>query len=259
MSSPSTSTPSSHREYWNDERFERSKPYWVERADDRRLLDYLQIDTNLQRCFEAALHYAEHRFGAVRGTVLDLGAGVGWTTALVSRWPAVDLVWAVDYSEHRLMQIAPIVFQQFEADTAKIMRHCGDMTTAPALIEAVDLVIFCQALYMCGNPIELLRSVRRQLKPGGVVIVSCERVEAYARWKTLRRLLGSLRCRPLREWPRVVRRELPDASGRYPYVDRDYRRFLSEAGFAFERDELSYPLFPGLSRPAVNYFGVNKS
>jgi SAM-dependent methyltransferase len=243
--------------YWNDETLERQKPYGVESADDRRLLDYVGRDTNLQRCFEAALDYAASRFGALTGRVADIGAGVCWTTALISRHPGVDRVLAIDYSAHRLLKIAPLVIRQFDGLPGRIDRHCGAMETLPADVRALDLAVFCQSLYMCEDPVALLREVRQRLRPGGVVLVACERVEADRGRDRWRRLAARLHRESPAAWPAILRRRVPDQSGRYPYVTRDYRRFFREAGLTFHVQELDFPLLPESRLVAMNYFGVN--
>ena len=91
--------------YRNNEALERDKPYWIEDVSDRRVfLGYLESGGNVRRCFEASLAYADAQFGAPPGTVLDLGAGVCWTTALLSRRPPVEEVHALDDSQHRLFK-----------------------------------------------------------------------------------------------------------------------------------------------------------
>lgn len=248
-----------HVLYWNDERLERKKPYWIKDVHDRRLLDHLQRDTNLQRCFEDSLAYADEHFRAVHGTVLDVGAGVCWTTALVSRWPCVEKVHALDYSEHRLFKIAPLVFQQLDAAQEKIERHCQSMSPLPYPDESADLVIFCQALYMAEQPEEVLRDVYRVLQPGGVVLVSCEKIEASGSWtRRWRRHAAILLREPMRNWRRSLTGRLPDVSGRYPYFDSQYATFITCAGFRFIRQQLDYPVFKDSPVLAANYFGVKE-
>ena len=168
--------------YWNDESVERGKPWWIEDVGNSRILDYLQKVTNLQACFEDGLTYAELHFHGVRGVVLDLGAGVCWTTALVSRQPRVTKVLALDYSVHRMTKIGPLVCEQLGAVQEKIERRCIAMSPLPFADESADLAILCQALYMSRRPVEVLREVHRVLRPGGLVMVACEGIVASQSW-----------------------------------------------------------------------------
>ncbi len=68
-------------DYWNNIEIEKTKPYWVEDESDLKLLHFLQEETNLKKCFQEAVMYAE-QFGG--GHVLEIGAGVAWTSALLS-------------------------------------------------------------------------------------------------------------------------------------------------------------------------------
>lgn len=247
------------RAYWNDETIERTKAWWIEDVHDSRLLRYLREETNLERCFRDGLAYLEHRLGGVRGTVLDLGAGVCWTTAIVSTSPRVEHVVAADFSAHRFLKVAPFVLTQYSAVESKIERRLSEMSEVVARYPdaAVDLVVFCQSLYMHDTPEVLLRDIHRVLRPGGVVMVSCELITATPAW--IRSLRGWWRS-ALVEGPVAAAGQRPvaraDASGRYSYLDADYQRFLRRTGFVLHVQRLDYRIFAGARVRAANYFGV---
>jgi SAM-dependent methyltransferase len=245
-----------YQTYWNDEREEKRKAFWLESADDPRLLRHLRDVTNLLRCFEDALAFAETHFQAVHGVVLDLGAGVCWTSAVVSHWPRVEQVHAYDFSEHRLMEIAPLVFQQLDADTSKIERHCTSMYPLPHPTASVDLVIFCQAFYMNGEPGAVMHDVARVLKPGGLLLIGCEGIEKTETWPARwgRRLARAAQHPSL--WQRALAGRLSDPSGRYQYYDADYAAFIADAGLRLTRQQLDYPVFRDGAVLATNYFGL---
>lgn len=247
-----------YRAYWNDEAIERCKPFWIEDASDQKLLRYLRVETNLERCFRNGLAFVERELGGIGSRVLDLGAGVCWTSAILSCRPEVARVDAVDCSEHRLFKLAPLVLAQYQAEDGKIVRHLGEMADVPVPAGSVDLAVFCQALYMSDRPVEMLARLRPLLRPGGVVMVSCEAItRPTARWRRLARRLRHA-WRGLRD--RRARRPLearPDASGRHGYVDAQYRRFLVDAGYRLRVQALDYAVFPYAPAPTMNYFGVN--
>jgi SAM-dependent methyltransferase len=248
-----------HASYWNDQAIEQKKPYWIESVDDRRLLDHLQVETNLQRCFEDGLDYADEELKAVHGSVLDLGAGVCWTTALISRRPRVMQVSAFDYSRHRLFNIAPLVFDQLGARQEIIERRCEPMFPVPWPNEAADFIVWCQALYMNEDPEAILRDARRVLRPGGAIMIACEGINPFSvgmrQW--LSRAIR-LRHYPPRQWSLLLAGRLADDSGRYEYFGEQYERFVRHAGLEFYRQQLTYPVFPEGQVLAENYFGVKR-
>ncbi|MBM4329473.1 MAG: class I SAM-dependent methyltransferase [Deltaproteobacteria bacterium] len=170
-------------DYWNDEEIERSKSYWIEDVDDPRLLNHLRTETNLERCFCDALAFVESHLGGMRGTVLELGAGVCWTSAIISRHADVEKIIAVDISKHRLFRLAPLVFRQYQALEHKIKRVVDSAENIAFKEDSIDAVVFCQALYMLAEPGPLLRRIYRYLKPDGLALVTCEHIEGPKSWR----------------------------------------------------------------------------
>ena len=234
-----------YRQYWNDEEAERSKPWWIESPDDDKLLRFLRVETNLEKCFRDGLAFAGLN-GGLQGRALDLAAGVCWTSAILSRCTEISEVFAVDYSEHRVGKIAPLVFQQLEADKSKIVTRCDDISTARWDDRSFNFVVFCQALYMSAKPFEILRDVWRILKPGGMVLIACEHISPR---RSIRTFLKSLRQGKPFSTP-------VDKSGRHQYDSQHYEHFLKSAGFGLRIQELSYPTFKDSQIPARNYVGV---
>jgi SAM-dependent methyltransferase len=238
-------------DYWNDEEIEKSKSYWIENIDDPRLLNHLRTETNLERCFRDALSFVESRLGGIRGTVLELGAGVCWTTAILSRCADVEKVIAVDISKHRLFRLAPIVFQQYHALEHKIERVVDSAENIECRENALDAVVFCQALYMISEPVPLLRMPYECLKPDSLVLVACEHIEGPKPWRGRAKLwLQSLLSGHL------IPRMPADDSGRHSYEDHHYRKFIRASGFRLFRQSLDYPVLHNSPVNAINYFGV---
>ena len=72
---------------------------------------------------------------------------------------------AVDFSEHRLMKIAPIVFEQLQGDSEKYEPILGDFLQFDHE-EVFDVAIFCQSLYMFPNLDKTLAKIRGLLVQG---------------------------------------------------------------------------------------------
>jgi len=240
-----------YQQYWNDTVLEQTKAFWIQDVNDPRLLNFLQKETNLEASFRDGLTFIEERLGGVKGITFDIAAGVCWTSAIMSRFPLVDKICALDVSQHRLFRLAPLVFGQYQALEEKIWRECADLTELDIPANSADLVVFCQALYMFHRPVEMLRNVYRMLKPDGVVMIACENIASPSPWHA--RAVAAARA----WWRHACEGELPppDSSGRHAYLDKHYRSFLSAAGFRLHVQQLNYPVLPGSRVLGRNYFG----
>jgi ubiquinone/menaquinone biosynthesis C-methylase UbiE len=237
--------------YWNDFEIEKNKPYWIESPKDQKLQDFLKQRTNLYRCFKDAITYVEKYLGGIRGKVLDVGAGVAWTSAIISRFQSVTSVTAVDCSEHRLKYIAPIVFEQMHGDISKFMRYVKTFESADFEEKSFDIVIFCQSLYMFADIRRTLAKVARLLVPGGVVVVAAERITEelpILSFRYLRRTVSFL-----------INGRQPDESGNFYYTDMEYKKAIKGAKLRYYFQPLNYPVFPECSVMAGNHFGLKSA
>lgn len=223
------------RAYWNDTAAERDKAFWIEDETDPKLLDYLRKETCLERGVLDGLAFVE-RHGGLDGDALEIGAGAGWSTALLTRREGVRGVVAVDYSEHRVTRLAPLVFRQMGGSMDKVRFLKADIFSVDLPACGFDLVLFVQSLYM-HHPLRAMTDLaHRVLRPGGKALVCCED------------FLGEPGEPPFR-----------DISGRYYYhSDEAYRQAFEAAGFQFHRQQLDYQFYPhpGEPRPVANYLAL---
>ncbi|MFH0754651.1 MAG: class I SAM-dependent methyltransferase [Candidatus Omnitrophota bacterium] len=236
------------REYWNDVSVEMKKAFWIERADDRKVERFLKEETNLERCFNDALWFARDLGRGVQGKILDVGAGVAWSSAIISRLTAVTSVTALDYSQHRLFKIAPLVFEQLAGEKIKFEPIVGDFFEHSFKQACFDVVLFCQALYHFPDIDDTLRQVSDLLAPGGIVIITCERItpeQGFYAW-----------CkRGVRSWLQ----KRADVTGNHFRVDSEYRHAIQHAGLEYRFQELDYPVYPGKNPlSAGNHFGIKR-
>jgi ubiquinone/menaquinone biosynthesis C-methylase UbiE len=235
--------PSAYEDYWNDVVAEKAKPYAVQSVDDPRLHNWLREDTKLEQSFLDGIGFLFAELKWKGGRVLDVGAGVCWTSATLSRHSQITSVRAFDYSRHRIEKYAPVVIQQFGGVRSKIELVVGDFWKIPDH-DRFDLIVFCQALYMFPNAQEVLARCRRQLQKGGLVMVACEQIEPE---------FSKLE---VGYWRNAFKRKV-DNSGRYRMVQADYRRAFEKAGLQYHFQRLDYPLMPNLKRClAGNHFGI---
>jgi ubiquinone/menaquinone biosynthesis C-methylase UbiE len=84
---------------------------------------------------------------------------------------AVDRLYAVEISKHRLLRLAPLVLRTLDASTEKITRAVGTFERLHLHDASVDFCLLSQAFHHAEDPLSLLRELLRVLKPGGSVIV----------------------------------------------------------------------------------------
>ena len=128
------------------------------------------------------------------GRILEIGAGVAWLSAELSRLPRVVEVIATDFSPGPLKDQAPKVFQSLKANPAKITRIPGDFHQLDFPDNHFDFVVCSAALHQAVNMVQALREVKRVLKPGGHFVAIREPIEPLVKFRS-----GKAKSQPL--WP----------------------------------------------------------
>lgn len=216
--------------YWNDLSAERTKEWWIADGSEaayRRLRDYL-ADSGLMEDYEVAQGYISNLTEA-NLIIADLASGVGWTSSLLSRLPNVDMVHAVEISQHRLELLFPQAVQMFGGNWEKITRYLGSFYDLRFGNSSLDLVFLSSAFHHAENPLRLLSEIDRVLKPGGRLVLIGE--THISRWSVIRRVAKFL----------VTQRRLvtnffelfpPDNElGDHYYRDSDYYLFAQLLGY----------------------------
>jgi SAM-dependent methyltransferase len=213
--------------YWNDIDEERRKPWWIEDGDYDRCRRYLR-ESGLLSDYEAAEAFIrELRGGDLR--IADLAAGIGWTSALLSKLDAVAEVHCVEISIHRLERLFPHSITMFEGQAPKIHRYLGSFYDLKLAERSVDVVFLSQAFHHADHPVKLLTQCDRVLRPGGRLLIVGE--HHIGPWSIIRRFLSML----LRQ-RRIVTafRDLfpPDGVlGDHYYRRSDYYLLLGSMGY----------------------------
>src|SRR5256885_3278774 len=112
--------------------------------------------------------FLRHRCGLnFQGRILEIGAGGGWLSAELSKLPKVVEVFTTDFSRKQLQEQAPRVFKLLNAQGTKITRTPGDFHKLDFPEDYFDFVVSSAALQHATNVVQVLREVKRVLKPGG--------------------------------------------------------------------------------------------
>jgi SAM-dependent methyltransferase len=110
-----------------------------------------------------------HRIGDAPDDYLDIGAGTGsLTLAAAERWPAARII-GLDASRGMLSVAQHRVATERTADAARFEWLAADAAAIPLEDASVDVVTSSFMLQLVDDRAEVLREVRRVLRPGGVL------------------------------------------------------------------------------------------
>lgn len=215
--------------------------------------EHIRNNTNLVRAFERLEWPAICPVGS---TVLDLGCGSGWLSALLSQEPNVKRIIAWDSSPHLLSDVLPRVFELIGGDAGKLTTVCGNFV--PLLLDdhSIDVVVMSSAFHHAPDPRRLLEELRRALAPQGTIALLNE-----TPWHPLAMLgfatrmyaaaVADLLGRDVRRAGHIGAEHAlyDDALGDRAYTARVWRRMTSRAGFSVEIVDTGMPSYPPSTRP----------
>lgn len=156
--------------YWNDIEEEKGKPWWI--VDSKKYNDcekYLQDSGLLDEYYTAERYIIDQQGNALK--VLDLAAGIGWTSALLSRLPNVAEIHAVEISKHRLSDLFENAFIMLSGNEDKVFRYLGSFYDLKIEDNSMDIIFLSQAFHHADKPFKLLAECDRVLKKGGLLLL----------------------------------------------------------------------------------------
>ncbi|KVR62425.1 methyltransferase domain-containing protein [Burkholderia ubonensis] len=120
---------------------------------------------------EAAIHIA--RYGFVKEIcagkrVLDIACGEGYGSRLMADWGAAS-VEGVDISEEAVANARKI----FGTDKVNFTQHPAETIDALFQLQSFDLIVSLETVEHVEDPSTFLAAMKRLLKPGGTIVVSC--------------------------------------------------------------------------------------
>lgn len=158
--------------YWNDIEKERSKQWWIADGEYEPCRRYLETSGLLEEYRLAENLIKESGLAGL--TVVDLAAGTGWASALLTKLACVSSVVAVEISKHRLDSLFEHSFEMLGGEESKVTRCLGSFYDLKIAPETVDVVFMSQAFHHADRPFELLGQCDRVLKPGGLILLAGE-------------------------------------------------------------------------------------
>lgn len=154
-----------------------------------------------------------------RGRILEIGAGGAWLSAELSKRPTVVEIVATDVSAKLLKELAPKVFTLLHAKVPKITRMPADYHKLDFPNEYFDFVVGASVLHDAANIVQVLREVKRVLKPGGRFVAVREPVWPLVKIKSREKMMAKLVATGVNE--------------RF-YTLGNYKEFFKQAGMPLE-------------------------
>lgn len=149
----------------------------VETYSDANLTEWLKEQTTTFAEIEQAAGLPD----VIQGRVLELGAGRSWFTALISRYPSVTSVDAVDISTRLMTEVAPKVIRRLKGEEAKITLHVADFSKLAVLGKnQFNTIIFDGAIHHASNPVTMLTDLATLLASGSWIVAIREPIVPFA-------------------------------------------------------------------------------
>ena len=109
-----------------------------------------------------------------RGLVVDCACGIGYGSEMLCGQEAVDSYWGIDPSDDA------IDYARANYARPKVEFSIGTLEENPCLESSVDIFLMFETLEHTVDPDAVLRSVRRCIKPNGLLIGSVPSAEYEA-------------------------------------------------------------------------------
>lgn len=214
-------------EYWNSIENEKIKPWWIENGNFEKCLQYLESSGLMQEYLQAETYIRD--FEGDNLSVADLGAGIGWTTAMLSKNPKINKIHAVEISQHRIEKLFPQCMKMLDGEEGKVFRYIGSFYDLKLPEDSIDIIFMSQAFHHAEQPELLLKGCRRILKTSGRIIVVGEHYIGPLQF--VKKFIAML-IREKRIALNFDRLFPPDPeSGDHFYRTKDYRSMFSANGF----------------------------
>jgi SAM-dependent methyltransferase len=162
--------------YWNDKRNEIHKEWNILDGNFARMEVYLQ-KSGLLSDFEKAVHVLKKEFNkSLEGVGIDLGAGNLWAVPHILVSGKIERLYCLEYSRHRLLDLGLRVLEHYQIPSEKVVLVWGSFYDLRLPSESCDFAILSQAFHHADKPDELLKGIRRILKPGGAIVATGEQL-----------------------------------------------------------------------------------
>ena len=138
-------------------------------TDPTAQLKQLTKDTNFLKSAES-VPWKEILRGD-RLKVLDFGAGTGWLSLLLSKYPSVEEITVLDSDRSNLETMLPQMAPLLGGDVSKLKPVVGKFSPLLVPDGYFDVIVESSAIHHADNLSQLLAELKRALKPGGYLVL----------------------------------------------------------------------------------------
>ncbi|HEX7541762.1 MAG TPA: class I SAM-dependent methyltransferase [Anaerolineales bacterium] len=161
---------------------ERGEP--LDKVHGQALRDYEQFTQLISGAF-SFLTKIGHSAG---GISVDMGSGTGVGACILSKFITIKKVFAVEFSEHFVCKVMPLVFDKYQAECEKIQRVVSDFNHLEIKDGSIDIILDIDSFHHSEDLDFTLKECHRALGVEGVIIAidrgwpnSCKQDELEAK------------------------------------------------------------------------------
>ncbi|MFZ5553424.1 MAG: class I SAM-dependent methyltransferase [Bacteroidota bacterium] len=145
--------------------------YYKAMDSEKKAHKYVTADRNKWR--SAVISKMELVFNKkIHGRVIEIGAGTGWCSALLSKNEPVKEVYVLDYDRYSVEVLMPMVFKNLGADESKLVPVLGSYNKMMCPDNHFDFVISIGAIHHSENLRATFSECYRALAPGGILVAT---------------------------------------------------------------------------------------
>ena len=201
--------------------------------------------------------------------VLDLGAGTGWLSIMLSNCERIEKIYALDASSSNLGQILPELSKLMDGKLEKIAPILGLFTPILTDDDYFDLAVASAAMHHAPDLAECLAEVHRVVKPGGFLLILNEQPISSFRYA----MIAAVRCAKImralifKRWQAVAKPVSENnvvtdpILGDKAYCSWQWKSAIEAAGFSFQAFKTPYYPYQnmkGQQRTKLTHFIAKK-
>lgn len=156
-------------DYWNNEELEKQKIWGKWDTNFEELTSRFKKKGLIEQ-FNRIVK--DNNVNLNNSNITSLASGICLLEAEILRHnPGINYMTCLEFSKHRIFDIAPGIFAKLEIPANKVELRLGSFFETNIEENSQDIVILSQAFHHSNDTSKLLKEISRILKPNGVIII----------------------------------------------------------------------------------------